>query len=208
MKTIAPPRGLEGGTAGVFRAKGLVYRGAQEFYEGYLPGGLEALRGELQPELASFFLDQSFLASSWHDLLPIEPISRAAAKVKGVPPRSLVRANAAWIAKRDMKGVHRFILRLTSPAQVVTRLPRVSMQYFDFGDTDGQLIGDKHFETTRVHIPEPLADWMLWCIEGFSPVVLEAAGARSVVVKEVERRPLGRSGSIPTVKMRIVLRWT
>ena len=207
--SIPPPRALSATAApSTFHAKGLMYRGALDFYEHFLPGGLDALRGELDAELREFFLDESFLASSWYDILPIIPISQAAARVKGIAHRELVRANAAWIADRDMRGVHRFILRVASAKLVVGRLPRLSMQYFDFGDTDGRMVDERRFETTRVGIPVVLADWMVWVIEGFTPVVLQAAGARVVLVEQLGREPDGRMAGMDTVRIELAIRWT
>lgn len=190
-----------------FHAKGLVYQGARHFYAARVRGGLEAFRRHLEPELAEFF-DQPFLAGSWYDILPIVSLSQTAARLSGLAHHQLVRQNAAWVAERDMNGVYRFALKLTSPAAVVSRLPRLSLQYFDFGRAEGEMTGDRRFETWRHGIPEVLAQWMIWVTEGFTPVVLEAAGADRVAVSVPEQQHDGTVLGFSTVRMHFVMEWT
>lgn len=194
-------------TESPFHAKGLVYQGARDFYAKRVPGGLDAVRRRLEPDLADFF-GQSFLAGGWYDVLPIVPLSRTAAHLSGVTHPRLVRENAAWVAERDMNGVYRFALKLASPGAVVSRLPRLSMQYFDFGRAEGAATGDRRFETWRYGIPEALAQWMVWVTEGFTPVVLKAAGAGQVTVRVQEQERDGDVLGLHTVRMRFVMEWT
>jgi len=106
---------------GPFHAKGLVYRGARSFYDLKVPGGAAALRDHLSPALATFFYEERFVPGSWYDILPIVPISEVAAGLWGVTHAQLVRENAAWVARRDIHGVYRFLLKLASPSIVAQR---------------------------------------------------------------------------------------
>lgn len=191
-----------------FHAKGLVYQGARDFYAQRIPGGLEALEPNLEDELREFFFEQQFLAGSWYDVLPIVPLSRRAAHLAGLTHPALVRENAAWVANRDMNGVYRFALKLASPAAVASRLPRLSMQYFDFGDASGEQTGDGRFETWRYGIPTSLAQWMVWVTQGFTPVALTAAGARSTTVRVADQEQDGTVLGHATVQMRFIIEWS
>src|ERR1700722_4018132 len=104
----APPesrRGTEPGEPS-FPAKGLVFLGAREFYAQYVQGGCDAIRAHLDPTVAAFF-DQRFLSGGWYHVMPILPISHAAARVTGKPHPRIVRENAEWMAKRDLRGIYR-----------------------------------------------------------------------------------------------------
>ncbi len=165
-----------------FQCKGLVYRGAHEFYEERVPGGVKALADKLEIDDREFFM-QPFLPGGWYDVLPIARISQTAAKLAGIPSVQLVRENAARLAHRDVNGVYRILLKLASPELVASRLPRASLQYFDFGTADGTMTGPKQFVARRHGVPLALATWMSSCIEGFVPVALEYAGAKQVTVR-------------------------
>lgn len=190
-----------------FHAKGLVYQGARDYYDRHLPGGVSAVVGRLEPQVARFFNDQPFVAGGWYDVMPIVAISAAAASVAGISQGNLVRQNAAWLAHRDVNGVYRALLRVASPAAVAARLPRASMQYFNFGSAEGELVERGLFESTRTGIPLGLAPWLCWAVEGFTPVALGYAGARNTTV---ESSPFVSDGDVigfRTVSLSFRIRW-
>ena len=190
-----------------FHCKGLVYQGARDFYQESVPGGVEAVGSHLpRPELAMLLRDRT-LAGSWYDVAPIVGISRLAARLSGVPHPRFVRENAAWMAKRDLDGVYRFLLRVTSPDIAIDRLTRLSMQYFDFGGCDGERLGQGRFISRRTGIPEPLAPWMAWAVEGFVPVVLAAAGAKEVRVRSSSPTVEGDVLGTRTVGLAFEISW-
>ncbi len=190
-----------------FHAKGLVYLGAREYYDRHLPGGSSAVAERLPPALARFFGEERFLAGSWYDVLPIAPISAAAAVVGGISHGELVRRNAAWLAHRDVNGVYRALLRVARPDAVAMRLPRASMQYFNFGSADGEQVAPGHFESTRRGIPSLLGAWMSWAVEGFTPVALGYAGAKNITVESSPPVPDGDLLGHRTSRMSFTIRW-
>lgn len=182
------------------RAKGLVYRGAQEFYAQRIPGGVATVTAGLDPPTQAFF-GQPFLPHAWYDALPIVEISRVAAHAAGVTHATLVRENSAWLARRDVHGVYKFLLKLASPAAVAVRLPRASMQYFDFVESNATMASERECVAVQTGIPDPMVHWFAWAIEGFAPVALAAAGAKDVAVET----QVGAGPERGTV--RAVLRW-
>ena len=190
------------GNAG-FKTKGLVYLAAKEYYGKVVPGGLAAFEAALSPELRTFFLS-NFIASGWWDVLPIVPLSAVAAKLCGISQRELVIANARHTAERDISGVYRLLLKVASPSLVAGRLPRISMQYFSFGESSGAQVAPGEFRAEQRGVPIALQDWLIWAVEGFAPVALSAAGAKSVsVTRDRVRAELGGE----TVAIGWTLRW-
>jgi hypothetical protein len=176
------------GVVAPFRTKGLVFRGAFDFYDGLVPGGAVAVIAHAvtwNPSLPGLgrFLSQSFVAGGWYDVLPIVPLSRAAARLGGLTHRRIIRDNAAWMARRDLHGVYKVVLQLASVEMVAMRLPRLSLRYFDFGSSTGAMVGPKQMTSQRIGIPAPLGEWFMHCTEGFVPVALALAGANDVLVK-------------------------
>lgn len=164
-----------------FRARGLLYQGAVDYWDAIFPGGVAAVRRALEPPLAPFF-SQMFIPSLSFDALPIVAISASVARALGKPHLDLVRENARWLAERDIRGVHKLLLGVLSPSMVAQRLPKAALRYFEFGSAGASMVGDKKCEARQHDIPAYLAGWFSACVEGFVPVALQKAGANLVRV--------------------------
>jgi len=189
-----------------FRAKGLVFLGAREFYRAHVPGGSDAVRALLDPRTLAFF-DQRFLSGNWYDVMPILPISAAAARAAVTSHTRIVRDNATWMAKRDLRGIYKLIVQMASVEMVVARLPDLSLRYFDFGTADGKMVEDRLFESNRFGIPAPLADWFATATTGFVPVALESAGAKNVRVRGSAHAPDGHAHGVALMRTRFQISW-
>jgi hypothetical protein len=207
--TATPPTTFLPGES-PFRAKGLVYGGAREYWEKRVPGGVAALRDTVaatgDAPLARF-LETRFVPSGWYDALPIVALSAVAARLTGVPHAQLVRENAAWLAERDLHGVYRVILTVASVEMVAMRLGKLSMQYFDFGQAETVRVRDKVVESRRAGIPAALAPWFIFAADGFVPVALKLAGARSVRLRHGSPQPEGLAQGMPVVQIRFEIQW-
>lgn len=202
---------LQAGDASLFRTKGLVYQGATEFWEKFVPGGVAAVRGALAAATQTDterFLGTHFVPGGWYPVMHILPSAVAAARLRGLPVAQHVRENATWVAERDLRGVYRILLTLSSVEAVATRLGALSMRYFDFGGAETRKTRGHLVESERVGIPAPLASWFMWCAEGFVPVALKMAGAKTVEVRTGPPRPDGSRYGVPTVRMSFELIWT
>jgi hypothetical protein len=140
--------------------------------------------------------------------MSILPSAVAAARLRKIPIATHVRENAVWVAHRDLRGVYKMILGVASIEAVVMRLGGLSMRYFDFGGADTRKVGPKEVESDRVGIPSPLGGWFTWCAEGFIPVALKLAGARTVDVHASSPRPDGEEHGVPTVRLTFRIAWT
>jgi hypothetical protein len=189
-----------------FRAKGLVYSAARDFYAEHIRGGCDAVRAYLSPELAGFF-DQQFLSGGWYDIMPILTISAAAARAATQPYSRIVRDNARWLAKRDLRGIYKVIVAVASIEMVVEKLPGLSLRYLDFGRAEGKMIGERVFESTRFGIPVPLADWFVFATNGFVPIALESAGAKNVHVRHSPHAADGLAHGVALVQTKFEISW-
>jgi len=194
------------GVTAPFSAKGLVFLGARAFYAEHVPGGCDAVLAHLGADDAAFF-DQTFLSGGWYDVLPILPISAAAARASGKPQVRLVRENAEWLAQRDLRGIYRFIVALASVETVVQKLPDLSLRYFNFGRAEGDIMTQGLFESRRWGIPAPLADWFVAATSGFVPVALGIAGAKNVRVRSSPHAPDGQAHGMALVQTRFEITW-
>jgi hypothetical protein len=165
-----------------FLVKGLVYNGAKDYYEGHVRGGLQAVFDQISSEPLRAFFEQRFLPSVKYDILPILPISHAAAQAQGIPQEQLVVDNARYLADQHINGIYKVLLKLSSPKRVASMLPRASIQYFDFGTARGQLLDNQTLRAIQTGVPSELASWMVWVVDGFAEVALVMAGASNVKV--------------------------
>jgi hypothetical protein len=168
--------------------KGLVFQGAYDFYAQFVPGGPRAViasAARSNPTLPGLeqFMSQTFIAGAWYDVLPILPLSRAASLLAGITYPRFLRDNAAWLARRDLQGVYKVVLQLATVEMVAMRLPRLSMRYFDFGNSHGSMLRPKQMVSVQTGIPSSLGDWFMRCTEGFVPVALTLAGGKDVRVR-------------------------
>jgi hypothetical protein len=189
-----------------FRAKGLVFLGARDYYAAHVTGGSDAVRAHLEPNVATFF-NQNFLTGGWYDAMPILPISLAAARASGKPFPKLVRENAEWVAKRDLRGIYKIIVAMASIETVAERLPDLSLRYLNFGRAEGKMVGDKLFESQRFGIPAPLADWFVWATNGFVPVALGSAGATNVRIRVAPHAADGHAHGVTLVRTKFEISW-
>jgi hypothetical protein len=194
-----------------FHAKGLVYGGAREYWDIRVPGGSAAIAQAVaatgDAALAEF-LDGRFVPSGLYDVLPIAPLSSVAARLAKVSHAQLVRDNAAWLAERDLRGVYRVILAVASIESVAMRLGKLSMQYFDFGRAETVPVRDKVVESRRFGIPASLAPWFIFAADGFVPVALKLAGAKSVRLRHGSPAPDGSAHGVPLVQVRFEIAWS
>jgi len=182
-----------------------------EFWNAMVPGGASAVRATLVDsgqEQASAFYDTRFVPGGWYPVLPVLVSAVAAARLRRKAVADHVRENSAWLAERDLRGVYRVILSIASVEAVASRLGGLSMRYFDFGSAKARSLGRCAAEWDRTGIPAALGPWFNWCTEGFVPVALRMAGARSVEVRAAAPVADGTSHGVATVRLHFDIRWT
>src|SRR5262245_17925706 len=114
-----------------FRIKGLVLTGLRDFIGTTVPGGYEAVLARIQDPAVLAFMQQRFLTGSWYDILPYVHFLSTAATVARWESARFVGDHGAWQIERDMKGIHRLLLRVASPEKVAWRMGESFARYFD-----------------------------------------------------------------------------
>jgi hypothetical protein len=184
-----------------FRIKGTVYRGHLEWVAENAPGGLEGVnRAYRDPRLAPY-MSQQFLPSSWYDLLPVVTSAYVVARVCHLGFDEFLRMRTRIQAQRDLGGVYKLLLKLTSPANVVNRYAAVQQQYFSFGTATAELIAPRTARVQRGQIPQMVFDWMAPVQEAFLEQAIAAAGGKQVRAVTKPAIPDGESAGVPTVTL-------
>lgn len=195
--------------ASPFHVKGVLYRGTQEYFAKEVPGGIEALYAQLADDPALLaFIQQTFLPSSWYDVLPAARLIRAEARAVGLTLARYLRLRTRYQAERDIGGVYRVLLKLASPDLVANRLPRLMAQMFDFGTTDTRVLATGHLDMRMRAFPAALVDWYVGCFGVYADVALRLAGAQNVAVTTKTPLPDGDRDGIPLVVIGIEVRYS
>jgi hypothetical protein len=195
--------------SGPFRIKGDTYNGHLDYVSKNVPGGVEAmLRGFKDPRLAEFF-QQRFLAGSRYDIIPLVTAGYVCGRLSGTSFNEFVRVRSEYQANRDLNGLYRMLLKLTSPSAVLKRLPALLAQYLDFvGPTVETSLGPKHSRLAGGPIPLMLVPWFRAVNQVYMQVTLAAAGARNVTVRQLFDEPAGEQHGHATVLMNYEVQWS
>lgn len=193
---------------GPFRTKGNVYRALLESADRRVPGNHRAVLASLtDPKLVRFF-SQPFLAGASYDVLPLVPFGVVGARLVNMPYPEFVRGGAAFAAERDMRGIYKFLLRFTSPTAMVQRMPKILLQYFNFGRVEGRFLSERVYEAVVSDIPQPVNLWLMNVAHGFMPIVMKAAGARDVRLVVGPATVDGRRHGIDLLRATLTLEWS
>jgi len=180
-----------------FRLKGVVYQGHADYANEFIPGGERAVADSFRDEGLRAFFHQRFLASSWYDALPIVPVWLACARLLGQEANDFLRERTRHQAQRDIHGVYRFLLKLTSAESIAVRMPRVLQQYFDFGRTEASVVAPALVRARVTGVPMGLVPWFRIVSETFLQVALELSGARFVQIRRLAVDRDGTAHGVP-----------
>jgi hypothetical protein len=190
-----------------FRVKGLGYRATVDRIQARLAGQGRTFRDVLPLDLALFF-EQPFLASSLYDVFPVLPLVDLGARLEGTTMPAFVEGITREHARSDLSGVYRFILRVASPEAVAKRLPRLTAQYFDFGEVEDQgLVAPGLVRMVRTGVPSVLVEWYGVAACSYVAEVLTASGARDASARVVDVEAEGAAHGVPIRRMCFEFRW-
>jgi hypothetical protein len=168
--------------ASPFHVKGTVYQGHLEWVARNCPGGIDGMnRAFRDPRLAPF-LSQRFLAATRYDLLPAITSAYVVARLARLGFAEFLRLRSRIQAERDLGGIYRLLLKLSSPDTVVSRYAAVLAQYFDFVSATATLVSPGTIVIEQSKIPAMIFNWLGPVIETYIEVLIGRAGGASVKV--------------------------
>jgi hypothetical protein len=166
-----------------YRIKGGAYAGHLAYVAEKISGGIDAMLGAIvDPALAQFFR-QTFLAASYYDLFPLVSAGHVCAKLIGTTFENFVRVRSGYQAERDVRGIYKMLVKLTSPEAVALRLPRLVAQYVDFGTAEAHVLAPGHVAATQTGTPRAVARWFQLVHDAYYTVLLPMTGAKNVLYR-------------------------
>jgi hypothetical protein len=189
-----------------FRAKGVLFRGTQEFFAEHVRGGLDALLQQLGEGPLAAFISQKFLPASYYDALTIPALIRAEADTCGLSLPLYMQKRTRWQAERDMNGVYRLLLKVTSAETIAVRLPRVLSQMFNFPAPTTEVDGNVAM-TLLTGVPEVLTEYFQMAVGTYAPALLEFSGAKRAKAELVKITPTGTQHGVRVVDLQFRASW-
>jgi hypothetical protein len=189
-----------------FHIRGIAYLGHLDWVDAHFPGGRRGFLALLTPPMRAFF-EQTFLAISMVDFMPLASAGQVCARALGKPLIEFVEMRSRHQAEVDLHGVYRAMLKLTSAKLVAARLPKMTARYFDFGEV--REIDSKPYcaRFAIESLPSSVVDWFIGCYNGYVEIVIGAAGGHLPTVDfQVESAPDIKG--FPASRMIGTVRWS
>ncbi len=167
------------------KLKGTGWKGALEYLDKtYGPEGMRKLLAALD-EPDRQILSKPILPISWLDFSAYIRIILTADKVLGSGDHKLIEAASVYNAQKDLKGVYKLFLSVTSPRFVISNAQRLWRQYNDEGDLSVEWRGSKEGVLYIRNYPDiPLhheLDQLPYMIEA-----LKMSGCKNVQARHVQ----------------------
>src|SRR5438046_1248080 len=131
-----------------FRVKGHGLRARMDVYDRIVPGGRQAVLAAIEDEPTRAYLSGPILAASWYDLFAHAALDLAAADLRKMAAWESVASASALQAENDAAGIYRLLLKVVSPHMLVSKLGKISAQYFDHGTVDVERVDDHYARMT------------------------------------------------------------
>lgn len=190
-----------------FRTRGTLYLGTQSFFETHLSGGAAEFYADIEEEELRAFISQRFVPSGRYDVMPVPALIAYEARALRMGLGDYLRHRTRWQAQRDIKGIHRWILKLASPAMVATRLPKIMTQTFDFASAKAQKEADTEVRVTLTGIPAMLDEWFHNALGVYTDTALGLAGAQKVSTEMLTSRRTGAQAGVDLHEIVLGIRW-
>lgn len=191
-----------------FRIKGIGYRAAVTNVKRLLDERNMTWRDAFSDISLAMFFEQPFLAASLYDVFPVISLINLGAALANEPVESFARDQASTQAEQDLTGVYKLLLMVASPEAVAKRLPRLTAQYFNFGEVEDEgLVAPGKVAMTRRHMPTSIVEWYGIAAGAYVEFVLGRAGGRNAESRVTDIRADETLQGLPTQQMRFEFTW-
>ena len=163
-----------------YHCKGVNYTDLFVYMDEQIPGGRAAVFERLKNSRLIPFLQQRFVNVGWYDVFPLVSLQRTAAVAMELPHLEFVRRFAKWTFPRQVHGIYKFLLKLTTPDMMTRSLPRAANQFFDFLRVDVEQMKPGMYRSRASNIPEMLAPPYMVSSESGVVTLLELSGAKGI----------------------------
>lgn len=162
-----------------FKTKGVLYLGTQTFFAAQSPRGIEVVAERLPKGRLQGFVRQKFLTGGQYEVLVVPALIEAEAQAMGQSLDRYLLHRTRWQADRDIHGVYKLLLKLTSAETVIARLPKVITQMFNFGVSAVTIVEPRRAEMTVSGVPAALVPWLQVGFKVYCETAVGLAGGKA-----------------------------
>jgi hypothetical protein len=191
----------------VFHVKGLIYARTHMYFTEHVEGGPAAVLPHLPSDTLRDFFQQTFVAATWYDALPMAPLIRAEARACALPVKEYLARRAGWQAEQDIHTVYRLLLKLASPSMVASRLATLVSRVIDFGEPAVVERGDRRLRLVVRGMPDVLTEWYDNAMTVYGERALRLAGAKEPSVRVETAMPAAPAHGVPLSDLTFALSW-
>src|SRR5262245_44736445 len=176
---MSAPEKPDGWIDSPFRTKGVLYLGTRTYFEAQHERGIEAVIEHLPEGRLRAFLRQKFLVGGQYEVMIVPTLIEAEARAMRKSLDDYLLQRTVWQAQQDIHGVYRLLLKLTSPETVVTRMPKLVTQMFNFGVPRSTILGPTGADLEAQNIPAALVPWLTIAFKVYVETAVVMAGAKT-----------------------------
>jgi hypothetical protein len=192
---------------GPFHCKGAMYADLLTYFDETIPGGRLAVLDRIRDSRLRPFFSQLFVTGVWYDVFPLVALNRTAAVVTDRPYLDFLRGFAKWTFPRQVRGIYKFLLKLTTPDMMAKSLPRAAGQFYDFLRVDVKQVRPKVYQSRGSNIPAVLAPSYMVTTESAVVTLLELSGAKGVRHRWLGPSDDGEAHGIKIVRVTREISW-
>jgi hypothetical protein len=158
--------------------KGLAYKGLLHLVTTKIDGGVGVLAASMRDSSLRDYITQTFLASTFYDMLPLVAASAAAANLTNVQLDIFAQNQGRAQAKYDAEHAFRAFIQGRSIDDFPSRCKLIASRYYDFGEWEANSFSPGTITFVVKGIPAWASPW-------FSPLL---GGYVSSMVQYVARK--------------------
>jgi hypothetical protein len=192
---------------GPFHIKGLAFEGLFAYVAQKVPDGKARAFERIADPRVRAYLQQPFLAASRYDIVAYLHMVSAAAGAAGVPAARFLAEQSAWQAARDVGGVYRLLLKVTSPETVAQRLGLAWARYFDFAKIDVLSVTPGCVVLHVRQMPTVLVPWYRIGARSAGDTIIALAGATAIEVAFTVPQPDGTASGFALCHFELRRTW-
>jgi serine/threonine protein kinase len=182
-----------------FQVKGLAYKGLLHFVTKKLEGGVGALAASMPNAVLRDYITQTFLASTFYDVLPLVTASAAAANLVNIPLETFAQNQGRAQALYDVGHAFRAFVQGRSIEDFPSRCKLIASRYYNFGEWEATSGSPRTVTFVVKGIPAWASPWFAPMLGGYVSAMVQCVAKKNASCTVHPTRRDGTTDGIQTV---------
>ncbi len=182
-----------------FQVKGLAYKGVLHFVTTKIDGGVGVLAASMRDASLRDYITQTFLASTFYDVLPLVAASAAAANLLNIPLDTFAHNQGRAQAKYDADHAFRAFVQGRTIEDFPSRCKLIASRYFNFGEWEANSFSPGTITFVVKGIPAWSAPWFGPLLGGYASMMVQYVSKKNASATVYPTRRDSTTEGIQTV---------